>query len=170
MSPVLIERFKFPLSSLQIMGSSLFSVHSRTDSSHGAMFPGTQTVTEALCVTFFSIFILCSKVTMITYGARGYPRSAEAIGFCHNTFPPPPQINRRNETCWKKGKQEIQGMNSMIWFSVLCLYILQIALNQGLVIWLIKLLGFCFNPNDRNIWKQKRRNRLCILNTYLCKI
>lgn len=134
MSPMLMERFEFPLNSSQIMGSSLFSACSHTDSRHGAMFPGMQTVTEA--VTFFSIFTLRSKVMTIPYGARLYPRLAEAIGFCHSTILFPIIIHkmRRAERSWGGGG--IQGMTCMIWFSGLYLYILQNALNQGLVIWL----------------------------------
>lgn len=67
-----------------------------------------------------------------------------------------------------------EGEKNQIWgmvgFSVLYLHILQNPLNQGLVLWLINLLSFCINPNERNIQQQQRRNRLWILNTYLCKI
>lgn len=69
MSHVLIERSAFPLSILQIMGSSLFSVSSHTASSQGAMLPGMQTVTEAVCIAFFSIFMLCNKVMTNPHGA-----------------------------------------------------------------------------------------------------
>lgn len=104
MSPMLMERFEFPLNSSQIMGSSLFSACSHTDSRHGAMFPGMQTVTEA--VTFFSIFTLRSKVMTIPYGARLYPRLAEAIGFCHSTILFPIIIHkmRRAERSWGGGR------------------------------------------------------------------
>lgn len=74
-----MERFELHLSSLQLMGSSLFAGCSHTDSSHGAMFPRTQTGTEALSVTFFSIFMLCNNVRTVPYGARVYSRPAETV-------------------------------------------------------------------------------------------
>lgn len=76
-SAVLMERFELHLSSLQLMGSSLFAGCSHIDSSHRATFPGTQRGTEALCVTFFSIFMLCNNVMTVPCGARVYSRPAE---------------------------------------------------------------------------------------------
>lgn len=67
----------------------------------------------------------------------------------------------------KEGKSKISGM---VGFSMLYLHILQNPMNQGPVLWLINLLGFWFNSNERNIQQQQRRNRPWILNTYLCKI
>lgn len=89
-SPVLMERRELPPSRLQIMGSSLFPVRSHTDSSHGTAFRGTQTVTETLCVTFFSIFVPRSKVMVIPDGAS-LPQTCWSCGILpHHYLPPRP--------------------------------------------------------------------------------
>lgn len=123
-SAALMERFELHLSSLQLMGSSLFAGCSHIDSSHRAMFPGTQTGTEALCVTFFSIFMLCNNVMTVPCGARVYSRPAETI---RPDFIPiiTGQILKNNTE-----KKETHDVICMIRVSVLYLYILQNALTQ----------------------------------------